>query len=261
MRERVPRRCSTRSGSTSTGSTFIKAETDRVWIRDSGPTFLVNDRDPASEDRVDPGRLEVQRLGEVRQPHGTMIVSHARSPPAWSETLGAPRRRSTDKPTRVVMEGGAIDVNGQGTLLATEECLLSDVQARNPGLDREATREGLRRLPRRLATSSGSARGSSATTPTATWMTSPGSSARERSSPSVESTRNRTRTTSLCRKTCDASAPRATRTASRFDRRDFPCPRRWFSRVRDCPPVTRISTSPMAWFSCPPSTTRTTARL
>ena len=34
------------------------------------------------------------------------------------------------------MEGGAIDVNGRGTLLTTEECLLGEVQARNPGLDR-----------------------------------------------------------------------------------------------------------------------------
>ncbi len=33
---------------------------------------------------------------------------------------------------------GAIDVNGRGTLLTTEECLSSDVQARNPGLDRAA---------------------------------------------------------------------------------------------------------------------------
>jgi agmatine deiminase len=35
------------------------------------------------------------------------------------------------------MEGGAIDVNGKGTLLATEECLLSPIQARNPQLSRE----------------------------------------------------------------------------------------------------------------------------
>ena len=35
---------------------------------------------------------------------------------------------------RVVLEGGSIDVNGQGLLLTTEECLLSPVQARNPGL-------------------------------------------------------------------------------------------------------------------------------
>jgi agmatine deiminase len=37
---------------------------------------------------------------------------------------------------RLVLEGGSIDVNGAGTLLTTEECLLSEVQARNPGLSR-----------------------------------------------------------------------------------------------------------------------------
>src|SRR5213078_1918425 len=37
----------------------------------------------------------------------------------------------------VVLEGGSIDVNGRGTLLTTEECLLdSTVQVRNPGLGR-----------------------------------------------------------------------------------------------------------------------------
>ena len=38
---------------------------------------------------------------------------------------------------RVVLEGGSIDVNGRGTLLTTEECLLSEVQQRNPGVSRE----------------------------------------------------------------------------------------------------------------------------
>ncbi len=40
------------------------------------------------------------------------------------------------KERRVVLEGGAIDVNGCGTLLTTEECLLSEVQSRNPGYTR-----------------------------------------------------------------------------------------------------------------------------
>jgi agmatine deiminase len=35
-----------------------------------------------------------------------------------------------------VLEGGAIDTNGAGVLLTTEECLLSEIQERNPGLDR-----------------------------------------------------------------------------------------------------------------------------
>ena len=35
-----------------------------------------------------------------------------------------------------MLEGGSIDVNGAGSILTTEECLLSPVQARNPGLSR-----------------------------------------------------------------------------------------------------------------------------
>ena len=42
---------------------------------------------------------------------------------------------------RVVLEGGSIDVNGRGTLLTTEECLLSDVQQRNPDVSREQLEE------------------------------------------------------------------------------------------------------------------------
>ena len=38
------------------------------------------------------------------------------------------------KPYHVVLEGGSIDVNGQGLMLSTEECHLSKVQQRNPGL-------------------------------------------------------------------------------------------------------------------------------
>jgi agmatine deiminase len=38
---------------------------------------------------------------------------------------------------RIVLEGGSIDVNGAGTLITTEECLLSEVQQRNPGVSRE----------------------------------------------------------------------------------------------------------------------------
>jgi agmatine deiminase len=44
----------------------------------------------------------------------------------------------------VVLEGGAIEVNGNGLCLVTEECLLSTVQERNPGLGREGYEQVLR---------------------------------------------------------------------------------------------------------------------
>ena len=40
------------------------------------------------------------------------------------------------KKKRIVLEGGSIDVNGDGLLLTSKECLLSNVQQRNPGLNR-----------------------------------------------------------------------------------------------------------------------------
>ena len=65
------------------------------------------------------------------------LMQHRWAPRIDASTTGRPR---------VVMEGGAIDVNGHGTLLTTEECLLSEIQARNPGLDRNGHRADLRRL-------------------------------------------------------------------------------------------------------------------
>jgi agmatine deiminase len=46
---------------------------------------------------------------------------------------------------RVCLEGGAIDVNGQGLMLTTEECLLSEVQCRNPELGQADLDEVFRR--------------------------------------------------------------------------------------------------------------------
>jgi agmatine deiminase len=50
---------------------------------------------------------------------------------------GVPEVRPLAHNIRVVLEGGSIDVNGRGTILTTEECLLSKVQQRNPGMSRK----------------------------------------------------------------------------------------------------------------------------
>jgi agmatine deiminase len=115
---------------------FFKAATDRVWLRDSGPTFVVKD-DPAPEasDRVGLIDWKFNAWAKYDNYH-----HDRRLPRKLSKWLGlrrwVPRVEQGGDRVRVVMEGGAIDVNGRGTLLTTEECLLGEVQARNPGLDR-----------------------------------------------------------------------------------------------------------------------------
>jgi agmatine deiminase len=51
--------------------------------------------------------------------------------------VGAEEFRPMFGKTRVVLEGGSIDVNGRGSLLTTQECLLSQVQQRNPGMKKK----------------------------------------------------------------------------------------------------------------------------
>jgi agmatine deiminase len=119
---------------------FFRAATDRVWLRDSGPTFIVRDpREGEGEgDLADPVHLIDWKFNAwakyANHRHDNRIPRRIAA--RLGHTLWTPRVEREGKLRRVVMEGGAIDVNGRGTLLTTEECLLSDVQARNPGLDR-----------------------------------------------------------------------------------------------------------------------------
>ena len=126
---------------------FFKAPTDRAWLRDSGPTFVIKDPTQAIVD-VD-GNFPQRPTDPVSLVHWKFNAwakyeNHLRDkqlPRRIAQKLGLhrwiPRVEHEGTPLRVVLEGGAIDVNGKGTLLTTEECLLSEVQCRNPGLDRE----------------------------------------------------------------------------------------------------------------------------
>jgi agmatine deiminase len=51
-----------------------------------------------------------------------------------AKAAGADEVQAVSGKTRVVLEGGSIEVNGRGTLITTEECLLSRVQQRNAGM-------------------------------------------------------------------------------------------------------------------------------
>ena len=60
-------------------------------------------------------------------------VAQSLALPHWQPTV----QLTNGSSHRLVLEGGSIDTNGQGILLTTEECLLSQVQQRNPGVSRE----------------------------------------------------------------------------------------------------------------------------
>jgi agmatine deiminase len=100
--------------------------TDRSWVRDSGPIFVVN----GSGGRA---VLDWHFNAWAKYPDWT----HDDQVPAFvAGQLGLPCWQPRFCGWRVVLEGGSIDVNGRGLLLTTEECLLSKVQERNPPLDR-----------------------------------------------------------------------------------------------------------------------------
>jgi agmatine deiminase len=112
---------------------------DRVWTRDSGCIFLTPDLTP--EQKNSSARL----LGLHFQFNAWAKYSDFAADEKVGELMAKaasarvvrPLAKDTKK-TRVVLEGGSIDVNGQGTLLTTEECLLSTTQQRNPAMDRSA---------------------------------------------------------------------------------------------------------------------------
>ena len=117
---------------------FFRASTDRVWLRDSAPTFVVTNQ-PAPAGLKPVGLIGWKFNGWAKYDNHRR---DGRLPRKFERWLGLPRWsphvEQGGAQARVVMEGGAIDVNGRGTLLTTEECLLGEVQARNPGLDRAA---------------------------------------------------------------------------------------------------------------------------
>ena len=105
---------------------FHQWPTDRVWMRDSGPIFVKR----AEGVGITNWRFNAWAKYDDWQ-------SDDQLPSRATELLHLPSWTPEFRGHRVVLEGGSIDVNGRGTLITTEECLLSQVQQRNPGLSRE----------------------------------------------------------------------------------------------------------------------------
>jgi agmatine deiminase len=112
--------------------------TDRVWLRDSAPTFVWTENGSVGMvnwhfnawAKYDNYRLDNQVGGEIERITG-LPRAEALRPDAEGEPL--------------VLEGGGIEVDGAGRVLVTEEWLLSDIQIRNPGMTRESYEEAFTR--------------------------------------------------------------------------------------------------------------------
>ncbi len=108
---------------------FFRFPTNRGWTRDSGPMFVRRD---AAEKQVAILRFRFNAWARY---------------PDWQRDDAVPERaaRALRLPIfharlgkrDIVLEGGSVDINGRGTLITTEECLLDEkTQVRNPGLSR-----------------------------------------------------------------------------------------------------------------------------
>lgn len=117
---------------------FHRWATNRVWLRDSGPIFV---RNAEGEVAVTDWRFNAWAKYDDWK-------LDDRNPERVAKLLGMKRWQPTvtlasGREQRLVLEGGSIDVNGAGALLTTEECLLSEVQQRNPGVTREQLEQAL----------------------------------------------------------------------------------------------------------------------
>lgn len=165
---RQARRMLERGDALSNNIRFHRWPTNRVWLRDSGCIFLKCDAGPPAREgraahQLDAVPVQMNREGHefahsvdrqknVRATAAEGALAAKFRFNAWakysnwrhdekigslmSKTAYAKEIRPLSAGSRIVLEGGSIDVNGAGTILTTEECLLSKVQERNPHMTR-----------------------------------------------------------------------------------------------------------------------------
>jgi len=107
-------------GPASVGVRFHRMSYGDVWLRDTGPIFV------ARSGEVSAARFHFDGWGGKYLMEGDSEVA------ARVSAIAGMRGAAFD----FVLEGGAVEVDGEGTVLTTRQCLLGG--ARNPGLDQQA---------------------------------------------------------------------------------------------------------------------------
>lgn len=106
---------------------FIIHKTNRSWMRDSGPIIVQNGTKREAINFNFNGWAKYKNY-QLDKFVPSKVASH----------LNIPLIQATYKGKPIVLEGGAIDVNGKGTLLTSEECLLHpSIQVRNENFTKE----------------------------------------------------------------------------------------------------------------------------
>src|SRR5437660_698222 len=119
-----------KAGALSDSVCFHRWRTDRVWTRDSGCIFLTPSTGQAVSGLL---ALHFQFNAWAKYPNYKLDEKVGER---MAQDASARVMQPFSKKHRIVLEGGSIDVNGQGTLLTSEECLLSTTQQRNPAMKR-----------------------------------------------------------------------------------------------------------------------------
>ena len=120
---------------------FVHLATDRSWTRDFLPLGVVRGRGKKRETALVKWKFNgwARYKNHVKDEQAGMEVALQLGAP-----LALPEAQFGRKRARVVLEGGAIDVDGEGSLLCTEECLLNGRQARNAPLGKAGVEAVLR---------------------------------------------------------------------------------------------------------------------
>ncbi len=104
---------------------FVQAATNRSWTRDYLPLFVVSKADRTGRKQLGAVKWRFDGWGRYRD-HALDDAAGVKVARRVAERVFLPRVEHE----HLVLEGGSIDVDGAGTLLTTEECLLSGPRAR-----------------------------------------------------------------------------------------------------------------------------------
>lgn len=120
---------------------FVRAKSNRSWTRDYLPSFVVQRSGAGTKARRQSEEMAAVKWrfnGWARYPdHEWDDAAGGKAAEYLGLPLLQPETTVRGKARRVVLEGGAYDVDGEGTLLTSEACLLSGRYARNRPLSRE----------------------------------------------------------------------------------------------------------------------------